>query len=158
MDVQIALGVTICLLSAVFLPWLQSLSAGTAVMLCSQDSVKVSWKTGLTRLIITLIGGGVAVLAVLIDSQINNQYAYMILVFLGLLLTILLCKAAKVPYISARIGCVTFILVATVSQGTARMTYALMRLVGTFYGVLIALTLTFIFSKAAVIKNLKIIS
>jgi len=64
-DIQVAIAIGICIITALFVPQLQQMTACIAVLLCLQDSVKVSWKAGVTRLIITLIGGVTFILVVL---------------------------------------------------------------------------------------------
>lgn len=146
LDIQIAVCLCVCIISAYLCPYVQALSACTAVIICSQDKVKVSWNTGLTRLIITVIGGIVGMCVVVLDDLIQNTWIFVGMVFIGILITILICKIVKVPYISARIGCITFILVATVATGSYRITYGVYRILGTTYGILVTVAISWIFS------------
>lgn len=144
LDIRIAIAIGICLLTAKFCPYLQPLSACTAVILCTQDNAKISWKTGVTRLIITIVGGVIGILVALIDNEIQSDYVFILMVCAGIPLIILIYKALKVPYISARIGCVTFVLVVVVAAGSERISYAVFRLIGTFYGVVISFVIAWI--------------
>lgn len=146
LDIRIAIAVAICLLAARFIPHLQALSACTAVILCMQEDAKISWKTGVTRLIITLIGGIAAIIVILLDGMIQNEWVFYLMAALGILFVIWGCKLANVPYISTRIGCVTFVLVILVASGADRIFYALYRLAGTFFGVVVAVVITALFS------------
>lgn len=142
LDLKIALAVAICLVTAKFVPVIQYMAACFAAILCIQDEVKVSWKTGINRLILTAVGGGVGIIVILLDQVIQNEWIFILLVTLGIVLTLWGCKVARVPYINARIGGITFILIVMIASGTARIDYAIMRLLGTFYGVLVSLAIT----------------
>ena len=74
---------------------------------------------------------------ILIDQAAANEWLMPLMVAAGVLLTLYLCKAAGVPYINARIGGVTFVLVACTLPGTARIWYGVFRLVSTMYAVLV---------------------
>lgn len=167
LDLRIAVAVAICYLSATILDVLnikftygamhleilQKMTACITCLLCCQDTQPISKKAGINRLIITAIGGIVAIAVIALDDLLQNQWLLVVLVFLGILLTLFLCKAAKVPYINARIGGVTFILVSTTLTGSSRMIYGIFRFVSTFYGVLIVLLVGWIFSKLEVRKE-----
>ena len=150
-DVEIGISIALCLLLAVFWKNLQTLSACTAVLLCVQKNGPVSWKTGMTRMLITLMGGLSAMMVVFLDNAAgNNRFLFPCMAFFGILATFLLCKAVHVPYISCRIGCVTFVLVVLVARegpAAGRYLYCLNRLIGTFAGVLIAFLVSWAFSR-----------
>ena len=161
LDLRIAVAVLLCCLTATILNGLnikffydgksleiiQKMTSCIACLLCCQDNTKISFKSGVNRLIITAIGGIVGIVVVLIDTMTNSQALLVLMVGGGVLATLLLCKLAKVPYINARIGGVTFVLVACTLSGHARVWYAVFRLVSTFYGVLIVLLVTWVFEK-----------
>ena len=126
---------------------LQTMTSAIACLLCCQDSTKASLAAGKNRLIITAVGGLVGMVVVLVDTRVGNAALMTAMVAGGVLLTLFLCKAARVPYINARIGGVTFILVSLTLSGDARLLYALFRFLSTLYGVLVVLIVTFIFEK-----------
>lgn len=64
----------------------------------------------------------------------------------GVLLSLFLCKCARVPYVNARIGGVTCVLVAGTLSGNARILYAVLRFVSTFYGALVSVIVTAVFA------------
>lgn len=138
-DVKIAIAVGICLLTSKLFPVIQYMAACFAAILCMQDNAKMSWKMGLYRLIITAIGGAVGILVVLADNMLQNQWLLIPMVMAGVLLTLWGCKLAKVPYITAMIGCITFLIVVMIMPGTQRIAYAGLRLLGTAYGVIVSL-------------------
>ena len=76
-----------------------------------------------------------------------------LLIAAGILLTLFLCKKAKVPYINARIGGVTFILVTCTLAGSARIWYGVFRFVSTLYSVLVVLLVTWIWERRKMVKN-----
>lgn len=158
LDMRIAVAATICVLTAVLLNALhlhftygemkleiiQKMTSAIACLLCCQDNFTISKKTGINRLIITFVGGIVGIAVILLDGLFHNQWILAMLIFAGLLLTLMLCKCAGVPYINARIGGITFILVSCTLAGRARIWYAIFRFISTFYGVLIVLLVTWV--------------
>lgn len=161
LDIRIALAVAVCCLTATVLNHfnlkfsfgemkmeiIQKMTACIACLLCCQDDTKISFKAGVNRMIITAIGGAAGILAVVINNYFPNEWLLVLVVAVGILLTLFLCKAAGVPYINARIGGVTFILVALTLNGNARIVYAVFRLISTFYGVLVVLLVTWLYQK-----------
>ena len=162
LDVRIAIAVLICCLTSTILDYfglrfqvgemrlevIQKMSACISCLLCCQDNVPVSRKAGINRLIITAIGGLSGIVVICMDNVLGDPWIMTGMIALGILATLLLCKAARVPYINARIGGVTFILVTCTLSGTARIWYGIFRFVSTFYSVLIVLLVTWIFQKA----------
>ena len=167
LDMRIVISIGICYLTALLFDYfglkfsfgemrleiIQKMTPCITCLLCCQDNTMISRKTGVTRLIVTALGGIAAIVVVCLDNVIGNQWIGIVLIMLGTLVTLLLCKLAKVPYISTRIGGVTFILVACTLPGYARIWYAIFRLLSTFYGVLVVLLVTWIFQLAAPKKN-----
>ncbi|MBS5521718.1 MAG: hypothetical protein KHX56_05540 [Clostridiales bacterium] len=161
LDLRIVCAVVICcLISELFeymgvhisygnmeLEVFQKMTAAIACLLCCQDNGAVSLKAGKNRLIITAIGGMLGIFAVLLDNMTAHSIIFVAYIALGLLLTLILCKVARVPYINARIGGVTFILVTCTLSGQARILYAVCRFLSTFLGILVVLAITWIFGR-----------
>ena len=147
-DYAMAVSVGLCIVLARYIPGFQPMTACIATLLCVQDNVKVSWKAGVTRLIITAVGGVIGIAVVLLDLRIGNPWIFIGLCALGTALTLLSCKLTKVPPFSARIGCITFVLVALIGPGSERIPYAVYRLISTFYGVVVVVAVTSAFSLA----------
>ncbi len=155
-DLRIMIAVAICALTATALNHfglkftygtmkleiIQKMTACISCLLCVQDDFSISKKAGINRIIITIIGGLCGMLVAWIDTLVSNEWLMILLVAVGVLATLVLCKLAKVPYINARIGGVTFILVACTLTQNARMWYAFFRLISTIYGVLVVLLVT----------------
>ena len=160
LDIRMAVAVLVCFLVSTIcskagltlsvegrnIEVVQKMTMCIACMLCCQDNTKISWRAGVNRIIITFIGGLVGICVIFLDNLIGNDWVMAILVMLGILVTLFLCKAAKVPYINARIGGVTFILVTCTFQSTARIYYGCFRLLSTIIGVLIVMLVTWCFS------------
>jgi uncharacterized membrane protein YgaE (UPF0421/DUF939 family) len=145
-DIQIAVAAGICLLMAKVIPEFQVMTACIATLLCIQDGVKASWKAGVLRLIVTGVGGLIAVLVILLDNAAGNSWLFVVMIMLGLLLTLFGCKLAKVPPFNARIGGITFILVVLTKTGADRVTYAIFRLLSTLYGVAAVIIVAAVFA------------
>lgn len=160
-DIRIAVSVLICLLTAELLnhvglkiPYqgmqleiIQHLTAAISCLLVCQQTTEITKKAAGIRLIITAIGGVLGIIIAVIDNWMNNGWMLAVMTAVGVLLSLFFCKCAKVPYVNARIGALTCVVVAGTLSGTARVLYAALRFVSTFYGALIAVIVTMIFAK-----------
>jgi uncharacterized membrane protein YgaE (UPF0421/DUF939 family) len=156
-DLEIAIATGICLLMAKVIPEYQAMTACIATLLCVQEDIKAGWKASIIRLIVTAIGGLVAVLVILVDNMSGNTWLFMAMVMLGLLLTFFGCKVARVPLFNTRIGGVTFILVVLTKTKTAGIYYTLFRLLSTLYGVIAVMLVAAVFAFFENIKNNKFV-
>lgn len=153
-DVRIAIAVGICVLSAFYSPIghgqpvLQSMTACISVLLCAQDTAELSKKAGMTRMLVTLVGGVLGVVVVVIDDIIQIKSILIVLIIVGIAVTLAVCRAMHLPYINAKIGGVTFILVTLTKTGSDRIIYAGFRLLSTFYGACVILAVTLIWQMA----------
>jgi len=161
LDLRIAVCVLVCCLVSTALSALnlkfavgemrleiiQKMTACISCLLCCQDGVEASRKAGLTRVIVTAIGGIVGMGVVAIDQLLgSNPWVLVLLVSLGLVIAMSLCRLARVPAFSARIGGITFLLVACTLTGTARLWYALFRLISTVFGAIVVWIVTALMS------------
>jgi uncharacterized membrane protein YgaE (UPF0421/DUF939 family) len=140
-DVRIGIGTVLGLLVAHFFDGVQALAVCTAIIMCTQDNSKFSWKSGLNRVLGVVIGGLCGTVVVLLDTAIGNEYVFILLAGLGVVLNLVCCQLAKMPNIVARVSCITFVLVVLLADGLFRVKYALLRLLGTVIGALLALVL-----------------
>lgn len=137
--IAIMLSLLVCHIASGLGFQLQSLAACTGAVMCVQENGKASWKAGLTRLLGVVCGGAVGIVVVLIQSRFDNAYLFMLLCGVAVVVNLLLCKVVKMPYVTARVSCMTFLLVVLVLQGTARINYAFGRFLGTLVGALVSL-------------------
>lgn len=157
--IEIAIGaaVVLCLLVchvAGLLGWqIQALAACTGAVMCVQDSKKASWGAGLNRIKGVLCGGLTGIAVVLIDNAVNVDLVFYLLVGIGVVVNLLLCKAVKLPLVQARVSCMSLMLVTLVLQDSARINYAVGRLIGTLVGAVAALLVSMAF--AAIVKKEK---
>jgi len=161
MDIRIAIAVGICILTSTLLNHygikyphgemkleiIQKMTAAISCLLVTQDGMKASKGAGWIRLKVTVMAAVAALVTVLIDIQIGNEWVSVILIMLGLILTLVLCKAVKAPYMNCRIGGVNFVLMACTLGSTARLAYTGFRIVSTLYGVLVVLAVTYVYEK-----------
>lgn len=148
-DIRIGVGFALALLIADLIPgdYIQKLAACTAVIMCTQENAAFGWKSALTRVVGVIIGGVIAVLVVLLDGLIGNDYLFMLLCGVGVVLTLLGCRAVKLPAIAARVGAISFALITLVMPGPGRIGYALLRLLGTVVGAAVALLVSWVYDK-----------
>lgn len=149
----VALTLLVCHLAGMLGLQIQALAACTGAVMCVQDSKKASWGAGLNRIKGVLCGGIVGIAVVLIDNAVNMDLVFYLLVGIGVVVNLLLCKAVKLPFVQARVSCMSLMLVTLVLQNAARINYAFGRLIGTLVGAVVALLVSMAF--AAVIKKEK---
>ena len=149
MDIAIGAAVVLTLLVchvAGILGWkIQARAACTGAVMCVQDSRKASWGAGLNRVKGVLCGGLTGVAVVLIDNAVGIDLVFYLLVGIGVVVNLLLCKVVKLPFVQARVSCMSLMLVTLVLQDAARINYALGRLVGTLVGAVVALLVSMAF-------------
>lgn len=153
LDVRIGLAVGIsllvCQIASLLGLQLQSLAACTGAVMCMQENGKASLKAGLNRLLGVVCGGVLGILVVLVQIKFANAYLFAALCCVAIILDLLLCKIVRLPYIAARVSCITFLLVVLVLSGTARISYALGRFWGTLAGAVVAMLLAFVWDALA---------
>lgn len=129
---------------------IQRLTACFACLLCCQEGLDESRHAGMIRLLITAIGGLVGVAIVALDLALgSNPWVLTLLVPLGVVATLVACKAAGVPYVNARIGALTFVIVTSMLGGTARLWYAVFRLLSTLFGAAVVVLVTWLLGPRA---------
>lgn len=150
LDIAIGAAVVLTLLAchlAGLLGWqIQALAACTGAVMCVQDSRKASWGAGLNRIKGVLCGGLTGVAVVLIDNAVGIDLVFYLLVGIGVVVNLLLCKVIKLPFVQARVSCMSLMLVTLVLQDAARINYALGRLIGTLVGAVVALLVSMAFA------------
>lgn len=156
-DIAIGAAVVLTLLVchvAGMLGWqIQALAACTGAVMCVQDSKNASWGAGLNRIKGVICGGLTGVAVVLVDNAVNVELVFYLLVGIGVVVNLLLCKVVKLPFVQARVSCMSLMLVTLVLQDAARINYAIGRLIGTLVGAVVALLVSMVF--AAVMKKEK---
>ena len=125
---------------------LQTLAACTGAVMCTQESGKASWKACLTRLLGVITGGVVGIALVALDNVMQLPAVFYLLCGVGIVANILFCKLLKIPFIQAKVSCMTLLLVVLVLGGPARYSYALGRFIGTLCGALVAMGVSMLFA------------
>ena len=163
LDARMAVSVLVCILVATILSstdltWpvgeahlevIQKMTACISCLLCCQDGLMASKGAGLNRVVVTMVGGLVGVAVTALDVALGgNPWTLVLLVPVGTVLTLCLCRLAGVPAFNARIGGITFILVSCTLTGTLRIWYAAFRLVSTVFAALVVLCVTWLFELA----------
>lgn len=141
LELQIALSVAICFITAAFFPDLQLLAAGTGALMCCQDAATDSFHISLIRLKGMLLCGVIGVLAVLVNSRVQTPALGILVLTFGLLLCLMLGRLFKLSPIACRVGCISFMLVVAATTGGTPyevFRYAVARLLSGLYGALIA--------------------
>lgn len=153
-DIKIALSILICILTYHFVPQLQILSAATSALMCSQDTEKISFKSGVTRTLGTVIAGLIAVAILALGSVIGSFYVLAVLVAIGVPLSIIVLRALGIPGVAARVGGVTVILITIITNISAKapisyVAYGINRVIATAFGALVATGVAFLVNLVA---------
>lgn len=142
LEFRIGITIVLCLLACKACELLgfsiQALAACTGAVMCVQEGGKASFGACKNRVLGVICGGIVGVGIVLLDNLIGVDLVFYLLVGLGIMANFVLCKAAKLPLVQARVSCMTVLLVVLVLGGPARLNYAIGRFIGTLLGALIA--------------------
>ena len=143
LELEMAVAVLICTLLSTFV-WnkIQIMTACISVLMCTQDSAKFSFKSGVTRTIVTVAGACTAILISLLNSLIDIHILQILIVAVGVLIAIAICKLANTPAMSTRIGAISFILV-TYTPGASTWSYGLYRILSTVVGAAVALVVVY---------------
>lgn len=148
-EIAVGVSVMICLLLCTFIGKLgftvQTLAACTGAVMCTQDAGKASWKAGLTRILGVISGGLVGIVLVALDNVLQMTLVFCLLCGVGVVANLFICKLLKIPFIQAKVSCMTLLLVVLVLGGEARFSYAFGRFVGTLFGAVIALLVSMLF-------------
>ena len=157
LDMRIAACVLVCLLTSNALTMLdlrfavgemrldiiQKATACISCLLCCQDTAGASRKAGALRVLVTAVGAVCGMAVVVLDQLMgSNIWLLAVLMAVGLVATLCLCRLAGAPAFNARIGAISFLLVASTLTGTARLWYAVFRVVSTVFGALVTWIMT----------------
>lgn len=162
-DLRMAICVLICFLVATVLSALdlrfpvgemrldviQKMTACISCLLCCQDTADASRKAGGTRVLVTAVGGVCGIAVVALDLAFGSHpWVLGLLVAAGLVPTLSLCRLAGAPAFNARIGAISYLLVACTLTGAARLWYAVFRLLSTVFGTAVVWVVTAVTTKA----------
>lgn len=157
MDVRIAVCVLVCLLVSnaltaldlrftlgeMHLDVIQKATACISCLLCCQDTADATRKAGAVRVLVTAVGAACGMAVVTLDQLMgSNLWLLAALMTVGLVATLCLCRLTGAPAFNARIGAISFLLVASTLTGTARLWYAVFRVVSTVFGALVTWAVT----------------
>jgi len=120
--------------------------ACTAAIICLQGTALKSLKLGIVRLIGTGIGGIVGILLLFADQYIKVGHYNILLVGVGILVCIFVSNITKQQDASA-IACVVFVAIFINHNQNDRYIYAIMRMIETTIGIIIAVGINKLLNK-----------
>ena len=148
-DMRIAAASMCCIALFVLIPQLNNVAVNAAalatIIFCCGKNSKSSLQMALTRMKAIFVGFLVGSLVVLINQWIPAKGLFVFLAALGLLGVLAIGWAVKLPYIQTKIGCVIYVLVILVMQGSFRITYGIMFVAGSLIGACMAVTVAWLF-------------
>jgi uncharacterized membrane protein YgaE (UPF0421/DUF939 family) len=125
--------------------------ACTAAVICLQGTALKSLKLGIVRLIGTGIGGIVGILLLFADQYIKVGHYNVLLVGLGILVCIFISNITKQQDASA-IACVVFVAIFINHNQDDRYIYAVLRMIETVIGIIIAVGINKLLNKPSFFK------
>ena len=116
--------------------------ASSAAVICLQNTVRDSVRQGISRVIGTLIGGGVAIMILMVETVRHNfggDLLQLLCIFIGVVVTIVVCLAANQDQ-SVVIACIVLIIILLgyADSATDRYIYAGIRMFETVIGIAVA--------------------
>ena len=115
------------------------LYSSLAALVAVGNTIKSSYKTGLSRIIGTFFGGAFAVLHIWLNQIINKELFYYATVFIFIVAIIYLSTALSHNEITATSGMIFLIIIFSIKDEPPFI-YAAHRLIDTVGGVIVALT------------------
>jgi uncharacterized membrane protein YgaE (UPF0421/DUF939 family) len=113
--------------------------ACTATVICMQDSLEKSFKSGRNRMAGTGIGALLGMIFLYIDMFFNNDYLIIAMIALGVIVLITTCNLLRLSD-SIVIGCVVFLIIALEQTVSTPFISSVQRLLDTAVGVTVAIT------------------
>ena len=142
--VKTALSVLICMLlyhlaeAFVHTTNFDAFLACTAAVICMQDSVEKSFKSGRNRIAGTGIGALLGMIFLYIDMRFGNDYLVIAMIAFGVVVLIATCNLLRLSE-SIVIGCVVFLIIALEQTANGPFLSSVQRLLDTAVGVVIAI-------------------
>ncbi len=114
------------------------LYSSLAALVAVGNTIKSSYKTGLSRIIGTFVGGAFAVLHIWLNQVVKNEFFYYATVFAFIVAIIFLSTALSHNEITATSGMIFLIIIFSI-QDEPPFIYAIHRLIDTAGGVVVAI-------------------
>ncbi|MEG0134807.1 MAG: FUSC family protein [Cetobacterium sp.] len=145
-SLRISISVFLCVFLLKVMFGANPFYAAIAAVSCLQGTIKDSFKVGTERIIGTIFGGGIGLIAIYFISTEASDFKGSLIIGLSMMViifgsTYLLKKPA-----SNTIACIVFLGIATNMEGRDPYYWALKRIVTTIIGVIIALICNWIIS------------
>jgi uncharacterized membrane protein YgaE (UPF0421/DUF939 family) len=145
--VKTALAVLVCMLVYVGTSYLgvannfDAFLAVTAAIICMQDSVKNSIRTGISRLEGVVVGALLGLGVLSIDLAFHHVVLHLVLVVIGTIVLIAVCNLLDINK-SIVMGCVVFFIIALQATGAmSPLESSVRRFLDTAIGMAIAITI-----------------
>jgi uncharacterized membrane protein YgaE (UPF0421/DUF939 family) len=112
--------------------------ACTAAVICMQDSLEKSFRSGRNRMAGTGIGALLGMIFLYIDMFFNNDYLIIAMIAFGVIVLITTCNLLRLSD-SIVIGCVVFLIISLEQTANPPFVAGIQRLLDTAVGVVVAI-------------------
>jgi uncharacterized membrane protein YgaE (UPF0421/DUF939 family) len=120
--------------------------ACTAAVICMQDSLEKSFKSGRNRMAGTGIGALLGMIFLYIDMLFNNDYLIIAMIAFGIIVLITTCNLLRLSD-AIVIGCVVFLIIALEQTVSSPFISSVRRLLDTAVGVGVAIGVNHLIKK-----------
>lgn len=133
-NIKTAISVSICLIIFYKDPFF----AAIASVMCMQDTVDNSVKTGINRVVGTLIGGFIGLIFLYSTRGLHLEILTPFITGIGVIISIYLCNLLKKPAASA-VSSLVLIAIMIAPVASNPFVYALKRTLETSFGIIVAI-------------------
>lgn len=137
-NIKTALSVFLCVLLFELIGRPNPLFACSAAIICMKETVFNSYKSGVDRLVGTLIGGVVGLVFLLIKNYLSLFPTQSVIVGIGIVIVIYLCTLLQKSDTTV-ISCIVFLAIVISVSEISPYLYAANRMLDTFVGIIVAL-------------------
>jgi uncharacterized membrane protein YgaE (UPF0421/DUF939 family) len=120
--------------------------ACTAAVICMQDSLEKSFKSGRNRLAGTGVGALLGMIFLYIEMLFSNEYLILAMIAFGVVVLITVCNLLRLSE-SVVIACVVFLIIALGQTVNGPFVSSVQRLLDTAVGVFIAIAINHLVKK-----------
>ena len=154
-SIKTAIATTLCAVVYVLIDRNATFACIGAVFGMESENELRPWKTGVNRLIGTVLGGFLGMGLLFLQQQFNNKIFQIIILTIGIILLIYISQLFGFPG-AIQGGAVVFYIVMLNTPGDQYITYALNRMLDTAIGVLVAVLVNTTFSRTRMEKWFKL--
>lgn len=135
-NIKTAISIFLCIVLFQILNRQEPFYACIAAVMCTKETVGITYKASSDRMIGSIIGGFVGLLLIVIKRYIQFQLSIALMTGIGIVTVIYLCNLIKRPGACA-ISCIVPLSIITISHNSTPYIYVFNRVLDTSIGIII---------------------